>query len=179
MNPEKRQEVVRTAKTWLGTPYHHQARVKHAGADCAMFPLAVYQECGVLPASFRAPEYSVQWHLHRSEEKYLEALAPVMREITGSAIYSGSGDLLQVTPEPILKPLPADFVIFKFGRAFSHGAIVVKWPIIIHSYIPHGVLLSDAERDGELIGRERKFFEVITVRSNAGDLFTAFSPLTP
>jgi hypothetical protein len=51
-------------------------------------------------------------------------------------------------------------VIFKFGRTFSHGAIVVDWPIIIHSYIPHGVLLSDAERDGELIGREIKFFEV-------------------
>jgi len=141
MNPEKRQEVVRTAKTWLGTPYHHHARVKHAGADCAMFPLAVYQECGVLSFDFQPPEYSVQWHLHRSEEKYLEALAPVMREKPS-------------------EPLPADFVIFKFGRAFSHGAIVVKWPIIIHSYIPHGVLLSDAERDGELMGRERKFFEI-------------------
>jgi len=141
LTAQKRFEIVRAAKEWLGTPYHHHARVKHAGADCAMFPLAVYQECGVLPASFRAPEYSVQWHLHRSEEIYLQTIAPVMREKPS-------------------EPLPADFVIFKFGRAFSHGAIVVKWPIIIHSYIPHGVLLSDAERDGELIGRERKFFEV-------------------
>jgi cell wall-associated NlpC family hydrolase len=90
----------------------------------------------------------VQWHLHRSEEMYLETVAPVMREYF---VWSGL---------PASKPQPADFVIFKFGRTFSHGAIVVDWPIIIHSYIPHGVLLSDAERDGELIGREIKFFEV-------------------
>jgi len=59
-------------------------------------------------------------------------------------------------------PRSADFVVFKFGRAFSHGAIVVEWPLIIHSYIPHGVQLGDALRDGEMIGREIKFFEVRT-----------------
>jgi len=37
---------------------------------------------------------------------------------------------------------------------------VVEWPIVIHAYIPHGVLLSDALRDGELLGRERKCFEL-------------------
>jgi hypothetical protein len=57
-------------------------------------------------------------------------------------------------------PQPADFIVFRFGRTFSHGAIVVEWPIVIHSYIPHGVLLSDALRDGELLGREHKCFEV-------------------
>jgi cell wall-associated NlpC family hydrolase len=57
-------------------------------------------------------------------------------------------------------PQPGDFVVFRFGRTYSHGAIVVEWPIVIHSYIPHGVLLSDALRDGELLGRERKCFEV-------------------
>ena len=57
-------------------------------------------------------------------------------------------------------PQPADFVVFKFGRAFSHGAIVVNWPAIIHSYIPRGVMLGDALHDGELIGREIKIFEL-------------------
>jgi cell wall-associated NlpC family hydrolase len=141
MTPEKRAEIIRAAKEWLGTPYHHHARVKKAGADCAMFPLAVYQECGVLPATFQPPEYSMQWHLNRGDELYLQAITPFCIEKQGN-------------------PLPADFVIFKFGRTFSHGAIVVEWPLIIHSYIPHGVLLGDAIRDGELIGREMKFFEV-------------------
>lgn len=145
---EKRAEIVRAAKEWLGTPYHHQARVKGAGADCAMFPLAVYQECGVLPKDFQPPEYSVQWHLHHSEEIYLQTIAPFVREYATWPWI------------PASQPRPADFVIFRFGRAYSHGAIVIEWPLIIHSYIPHGVLLGDAERDGELLGREKKFFEV-------------------
>jgi cell wall-associated NlpC family hydrolase len=106
-----------------------------------MFPLAVYQACGVLPLNYQPPEYSVQWHLHRSEELYLNEIQRFVNEIDGP-------------------PQPADFVVFRFGRTYSHGAIVVEWPIVIHSYIPHGVLLSDAERDGELLGRERKYFEI-------------------
>ena len=149
LTAEKRAEIVRAAKDWLGTPYHHMARVKKAGADCAMFPLAVYQECGVLPENFHLPQYSMQWHLHRSEEMYLKTIEPLTQEIP--ADISGAVGW---------RPSPADFVVFKFGRAFSHGAIVVEWPIIIHSYIPHGVLLGDALRDGEMIGREVKFFEV-------------------
>jgi cell wall-associated NlpC family hydrolase len=139
LTAEQRTSIVRAAKDWLGTPYHHHARVKHCGADCAMFPLAVYQECGVLPRSYQPPEYSVQWHLHRSRELYLEEIDRFVTEINGP-------------------PQPADFVVFRFGRTYSHGAIVVEWPIVIHSYIPHGVLLSDALRDGELISRERRFF---------------------
>ncbi len=154
----QRSDIVRAAKEWLGTPYHHHARVKHAGADCAMFPLAVYQECDVLPRDYKPPQYSVQWHLHRSEELYLKELENFVVEID--------------TP-----PQPADFIVFRFGRTYSHGAIVVEWPIVIHSYIPHGVLLSDALRDGDLLGRDRKCFELrplasmeMASRSSTGSL---------
>jgi len=136
----QRRAVVCAARAWLGTPYHHQARVRHAGADCAMFPIAVYQECGVLPADYAPPEYSVQWHLHRSDEIYLNEIARFAREIAGP-------------------PKPADFMVFRFGRAFSHGAIVIEWPLIIHAYANRGVILSDALRDAALAGREHKFFE--------------------
>src|SRR5579859_1944813 len=139
LTAEQRTGIVRAARDWLGTPYHHHARVKGAGADCAMFPLAVYQECGVLPREYQPPEYSVQWHLHRSEELYLKEIDKFVMEIPGP-------------------PQPADFVVFQFGRTYSHGGIVVDWPLIIHSYIPHGVLLSNALRDGELLGRKHRFF---------------------
>ncbi len=141
MTSEKRDQVIKAAKEWLRTPYHHMGKIKGVGADCAMFPLAVYQECGVLPREFIPPEYSMQWHLHHEGEKYLQAIEPFCIEKAEA-------------------PLPGDFAVFKFGRAFSHGAIVVAWPVIIHSYIPRGVLLGDALRDGELIGREMKIFEV-------------------
>jgi NlpC/P60 family putative phage cell wall peptidase len=29
-----RESIVKAARGWLGTPYHHQASVKGAGADC-------------------------------------------------------------------------------------------------------------------------------------------------
>jgi cell wall-associated NlpC family hydrolase len=141
LTTEQRNDVVRMAKAWLGTPYHHRAAVQRAGADCAMFPVAVYRECGILPDAYRPPEYSSQWHLHRSEELYLREVEKFACQIACS-------------------PQPADFVVFKFGRTFSHGAIVVQWPVIIHSYIPHGVTLTDALRDGAIIGREMKFFTI-------------------
>jgi cell wall-associated NlpC family hydrolase len=153
LTTEQRNNIVRAAKEWLGTPYHHHARVKGAGADCAMFPLAVYQECGVLPREYAPPHYSVQWHLHRSEELYLNEIEKFVVEINAP-------------------PRPADFVVFRFGRTYSHGAIVVEWPIVIHAYIPHGVLLSDALRDGELLGREHKYFEVRPVATEAASRVT-------
>lgn len=78
---------------------------------------------------------------HRSEELYLKEIDRFVNEIAGP-------------------PAPADFVVFRFGRTYSHGGIVIDWPIIIHAYIPHGVLLSDALRDGELLGRQHRFFEL-------------------
>jgi cell wall-associated NlpC family hydrolase len=148
LTAEQRAAIVRTAKSWIGTPYHHQAALKGVGADCAMFPIAVYKECNVLPQSYQPPEYSMQWHLHRSDELYLAEIAKFCNEIP-------------VEDSVLLKPpRPADFVVFHFGRTFSHGAIVVEWPICIHSYIHHGVTLMDALRDGEVVGRRIKYFEV-------------------
>jgi cell wall-associated NlpC family hydrolase len=159
LTTEQRTDIVRAAKEWLGTPYHHHARIKGSGADCAMFPLTVYQECGVLPREYVPPHYSVQWHLHRSEEVYLNEIEKFVVEINAP-------------------PRPADFIVFRFGRTYSHGAIVVEWPIVIHAYIPHGVLLSDALRDGELLGREGKCFELRPAASEAAPRATDGFPLT-
>lgn len=143
LSPARREQIVRAAREWLGTPYHHRAAVQGAGTDCAMFPLAVYKECGLIPEDYPPPPYAMQWHLHRSEELYIKELEKFSRPIAGP-------------------PQPGDFVVFRFGRTFSHGAIVIAWPLIIHSCIPHGVVLADAERDGELMGRERRVFEILT-----------------
>jgi cell wall-associated NlpC family hydrolase len=142
LTPAQRQRVIDAAMSWLRTPYHHQGCVKGAGADCAMFPLAVYRECGLIASDYAPPPYSTQWHLHRSEEKYIH-------EIEKLAVEKASHEIL-----------PADFVIFKFGRTYSHGAIVIKWPQVIHSYIPHGVMLTNATTDAQLFDREMKVYEI-------------------
>src|SRR5260370_34774772 len=149
LSAQQRAAVLQAAGSWIPTPYHHQAALKGVGADCAMFPIAVYKECGILPESYQPPEYSTQWHLHHSEELYLAEIAKFCTE----------------KADP---PQPADFVVFQFGRTFSHGAIVVDWPMVVHSYIPHGVTLMDALRDGAIIGRAVKFFEVDLERIKQG-----------
>jgi hypothetical protein len=57
-------------------------------------------------------------------------------------------------------PQPADFVVVQFGPTYSHRAIVVEWPIVIHSYVHHGVTLCDIFRDGEVVGRDYRVYEV-------------------
>ena len=54
---------------------------------------------------------------------------------------------------------PGDVLLFKFGRAFSHGAIVTAWPQIVHANRRDGaVVLGDVDRDADLIGRPMKAY---------------------
>ena len=44
----KNHEAVAEAMTWLGTPYHHQGRVKGIGIDCATLLCEVYEVVGLI-----------------------------------------------------------------------------------------------------------------------------------
>ena len=48
-----RESVVAEARTWLKTKFHHQARKKGVGVDCAMLSLEVGREAGVFPVDVR------------------------------------------------------------------------------------------------------------------------------
>jgi len=137
-----RHSVCEIARSWIGTPYHHTGRIKHVGVDCAMFPLEVYREAGLI-SEVPIPFYPPDWHLHRSEEIYLGAVQKLASELRGFEV-----------------PRSGDFVLYHFGRTWSHGAIVLEWPLIIHAVVQHGVILSDGEKDGMLIGRKKRFFSI-------------------
>jgi cell wall-associated NlpC family hydrolase len=132
-----RQAVVSEARTWLRTPYHHMGRVKGAGCDCAMFPAEVYAAAGVIPPIVGVDYYPEQWNLHRDAERYLDVVLRYAREV---AAPTG----------------PGDFVLWRWGRTLSHGAIVIAWPTIIHSVKPEGVRLDDALRNARLANRDRE-----------------------
>ena len=138
---EGRALICRIAHEWEGTPYHPHACVKGrgGGCDCLTLITCVYQEAGML-MHVKIPHYSPTFFLHRSEETYLEGVLKYSHEVQ--------------TPEP------GDIVLFKMGRAFGHGGIVIKWPTIIHAICDRPVTLADAERDGGLRGREKKFFSI-------------------
>lgn len=123
---EERERVVAAAKTWLGTPYHHRGRVKGAGIDCLTILAETFAEAGLIPPA-HIPYYPKDWHLHRDAERYLDGLFQYAAEIEGP-------------------PLPGDIVLWRFGRCYSHGAIVVEWPMVIHAAAGRCVVLEDAEK---------------------------------
>jgi cell wall-associated NlpC family hydrolase len=138
---EGRALVVAEAMTWLGTPYHHRARLKGVGVDCAQLPLAVYVGAGLVE-DFDPGDYPCDWHQHRSEERYARVVLSLAREL------DSIGDIG-----------PGDVILWKYGRAFSHGALVIDLPRVIHaSRKDDGVVLADIDRDSELIGRPARYF---------------------
>jgi cell wall-associated NlpC family hydrolase len=137
----QRAAVIAEAKTWLRTPFVDCARVKGAGVDCAQFIAAVYENAGIIE-SVPLGTYSPQWHLHHSEPRYLDGL-----------IANGMHEVVEAEAKP------GDVVVFMQGRTFSHGALIVSWPRIIHAVkLMGGVCYSDVDRDKFLTRRERKFF---------------------
>ena len=132
-----RQAVVAEALSWQGTPYHHAARIKGAGVDCAMLPAEVYRAVGLIP-EFAVEDYPPDWHLHRDAERYLDIVARHATEV----------------PAPTG---PGDFVLYRWGRCFAHGGIVTGWPRIVHAVIHVGVVLDRGDA-GRLADRPRRFF---------------------
>ena len=134
-----REAVADEALTWLRTPYAHRQQVKGAGVDCAQFPLAVYAATGVI-APTDAGAYCPQWHLHRGEELYLNAVLGLAREIAPEA--AGLGD----------------FAVWRYGRTFSHGAILLQGARVIHALCGVGVTLGDRAVDEDLKTRPMRVF---------------------
>jgi cell wall-associated NlpC family hydrolase len=137
----QRAAVCAEARTWVGTPYHHCARVKGpaGGVDCAQIIWAVFHACGLTPFMALEP-YARDWFLHRSAEQYM--------------------GIVMDRAHPVAAPLPGDVVLYKIGRCFAHGGIVVDpgWPVIVHAYARARRVLVDDGTAGELARRERRFF---------------------
>lgn len=131
---ETRARIVAEAMTWVGTPYISNGLVKgrRGGTDCAMLLLGVYGNVGLLPKEFDPRPYPPQWHVHRSEEKYLAAVTQFVKEIPGP-------------------PKPGDLAMFKIGLAFAHGAIVTNWPNVIHAMGNDQVVMQDVSKN--IIGK--------------------------
>jgi hypothetical protein len=120
----ERAAVVAAARAWIGTPYHNCADIKHVGVDCGMLLVRVYVDTG-LCASFDPRPYPVDWHLHRSEERYLGLVIAHGFETTA--------------------PRAGDIVLLRYGRCYSHGGIVTGTdPLaIVHAYHPAGCVLEE------------------------------------
>jgi len=67
-----RDAIVKAARSWLGTPYHHQASVKGVGADCLGLIRGIWRELyGPEPEAM--PAYTRDWGDASGAESLLDA----------------------------------------------------------------------------------------------------------
>lgn len=129
-----RHRAVAEALTWEGTPFHDCSKLKGVGVDCANYIYEVYRNCGLVDPDYVVPEYTAQFLLHSDKELFLEIVELFCRQVTDRG------------------PLPGDLMMYRYGRCFSHGALVTSWPKIIHARKLAGrVLQGDAVADQDLL----------------------------
>ena len=123
--------AVDIAKTWIGTPYIHQASVKSVGCDCLGLIRGVWRELyGAEPA--QVPPYSFDWD-EASGEEQLWAAAERHLHRTTAPLSKGQVVLFRMRQGAVAKHLG---LISAAGDA----------PRFIHAYTGHGVIESALSR---------------------------------
>jgi NlpC/P60 family putative phage cell wall peptidase len=110
------EDVVRLARGWIGTPYHHQASAKGVGADCLGLVRGVWRELYGHEAE-APPGYSRDWGEASGRETLLEAARRHLVEI-------GQGEAQ-----------PGDVVVFRLRARLiaKHAGILATATTFIHA----------------------------------------------
>ncbi len=122
-----RAKIVACARSWIGTPYRHQAATRGAGADCLGLVRGVWREVyGGEPEA--VPAYSMDWSEPQGEERLWAAAARHLRAKSAP-------------------PGPGDVILFRMrqGSVAKHLGLVTKAgpdARFVHAYARHGVVES-------------------------------------
>jgi NlpC/P60 family putative phage cell wall peptidase len=132
-----RTEIVAEARSWVGTPFHHQGRVKKAGCDCIGMVLGALHNVGarsrardeagnVVPfTAFDRTDYSPDPNSDRLEHTLDEHLIEI----------------------PVASIRKGDVLLFKIIHLPQHVGIVGDHPSgglsLIHAYSPAGKVVEE------------------------------------
>ncbi len=115
--------IVAQARTWLGTPFHHQARLKGKGCDCLGLIVGVVDELGLEDSNgMKLAAYDEVTYSKEPDGAYL------IQKLTG---------LLEEVP--IAEARAADLALFKVRENPQHLAILSDYEGalgMIHSFAP-------------------------------------------
>lgn len=113
----RRFEIVRVAREWIGTPYHHQASVKGVGADCLGLLRGVWSEVYGRPAEV-PPAYSRDWAEAHGREELLAGAARHLVAIEMAAAQAG------------------DVLVFRMrkGAPAKHVGLIASAATFIHAF---------------------------------------------
>ncbi len=131
-----RQAIVDAALSWKDTPYAHHQRLRGVGVDCGMLLIGVYAQAGVID-EFDPGHYPPDWHLHRSEEKFIQ----IVERFADRA-----------PPETTLKA--GDLIVLKDGRCHAHGGIMLDADRFVHALRQFGKVIISALSDMEFAARD-------------------------
>ncbi len=123
-----RQDVVDAARSYVGTPWRHQARCPGRGLDCAGFVVCAYRAAG--------------YEIRSDITDYSRQPNPTMM---GAAISHVARFV------PFAERLPADVLWLRYEEP-QHLAIVTGDDTIIHSYSSVGRVV-EQPLDGEMMAR--------------------------
>lgn len=151
----ERARVCAIARSWLHTPFRDQGKVKgqNGAVDCAMLLVAVFQEAGLLDPAYDPRPYPPQFHLHHGEERFLQQIEAIIA-------LRGCGQ------EVGRAPIPGDVIVYRVGRCFSHGGLVVENNHLLHAYYKTGQVSISPLNEIELVTlndgrpRPRKIFDL-------------------
>ncbi|MEJ6477045.1 MAG: NlpC/P60 family protein [Octadecabacter sp.] len=120
--------IVRAARGWVGTPYHHQAATKGAGCDCLGLIRGVWRDViGDLPEA--VPPYAPDWDEPQGRDLLLAACRRLL------------------LAKPVATAQAGDVVVFRMraGSVAKHLGIQSQTgssAAFIHSFQGHGVVES-------------------------------------
>ena len=60
---EKQNKLIKIAKSWIGTPFHHMWHAKGRGTDCSLFIAEIFKEIKLID-DFKVDYYPTDWHLN-------------------------------------------------------------------------------------------------------------------
>ena len=126
-NKLTRSEAVAEARTWLGTPFHHQASVKGAGCDCIGLIKGVGTALTLVDYDPSSPE--------------AQAFANYSMLPNSRRMREGLTTWLVETPVP--EATLADIYFMAWGREPQHVALITDKGII-HSYSGVGKVVEHA-----------------------------------
>ena len=109
-----KEHIVQEARSWIGTPFHHQGRVKGAGVDCVGLVIGIAKH-------FELSEFDTTNYSHIPDGEVLQALCEE-HMVRINLVDLEVGDVL----------------LFRFNERPQHLAIVGDYPYggfsIIHAY---------------------------------------------
>ncbi|WOI55005.1 peptidase [Palleronia sp. LCG004] len=120
--------IVDAARTWIGTPYVHQASCRGAGADCLGLVLGVWRDA-VGPEPVILPPYTHDWSEPQGDETMWREADRLLRPAIGGTWIPGQILLFRMRDAGIAKHL-------------GIVASTADGPSFIHAYSGHGVIES-------------------------------------